>query len=310
MDECACSCSGEPSRRGLQLWAAADSDAPTGPIGRRQCRRRRTVTSVAVTGPSSFSQRGQTQQMVARVTLSNGFVEDRSSTATWQSDNTGVANVSSSGLVTIGNEGEATISATLEGQRGTLARPGRPRLPDGRSATRTASAEAERVRCRPSALCRERPISSRDPASQRTGGTGTWEFMDVLVDRLRLRDTRWGYPRPAGRPRRRRRATRSPTTGDPGQTRAAATTTRGTSWAATAARTRRRPGSMSATSGRSGCRAEGSRRSFFASQATTETRLHTARRPASRGIESRSTSRCTRAGRRTSRQKGSLTSRQ
>ena len=53
-------------------------------------------------------------------TLSNGFVENRSSSATWPSDNTGVATVSSSGLMTVGNEGQATISATLDGQRGTL----------------------------------------------------------------------------------------------------------------------------------------------------------------------------------------------
>jgi Bacterial Ig-like domain (group 2) len=58
--------------------------------------------------------------MAAMATLTNGLVEDRSASATWQSDNTGTATVSASGLVTVGNEGEATISATVEGQRGTL----------------------------------------------------------------------------------------------------------------------------------------------------------------------------------------------
>jgi hypothetical protein len=100
--------------------ACGESEVPTGP-STPAVPSPPAVSSVAVTSTTSnFIQRGQTQQLAAMATLSNGFVENRSSTATWQSDNAGVASVSSSGMMTVGNEGEATISATVDGQRGTL----------------------------------------------------------------------------------------------------------------------------------------------------------------------------------------------
>jgi hypothetical protein len=120
------------------------------------------------------------------------LIEDRSSTATWQSDNSGTASVSSSGLVTIGNEGEATISATIDGQRGTL----RVRVVFG---NRTDDPPPGQRLPKPdeSALIRqlfgERPDLVARSCQPESGGTGTWEFMELVVERLRIRDTRWGF---------------------------------------------------------------------------------------------------------------------
>ena len=159
------------------------------------------VSSVAVTATTtSFIRRGQTQQLAAQATLSNGFVENRSSSAAWQSDNSGVASVSSSGLMTVGNEGTATISATLEGQRGTLQvrvqyasrtpdPPPGQRLPKPNEAALIAQ------------LFNERPDLVARSCQPESGGNGTWEYMEFVVDRLRLKDTRWGFQLT---PRRRR----------------------------------------------------------------------------------------------------------
>jgi hypothetical protein len=172
--------------------ACGGSDAPTGPSNAAVPSAPR-VSSVAVTSSTtSFITRGQTEQLAAMVTLSNGFVENRSSSATWASDNTGVATVSSSGVMTVGNEGQATISATIDGQRGTLQvrvqyafrtpdPPAGQRLPKPNEAAFIVQLHAER----PDLVAR-----SCQPES---GGTGTWEYMEYVVDRLRLKDTRWGF---------------------------------------------------------------------------------------------------------------------
>jgi hypothetical protein len=171
--------------------ACGDSDVPTGPTNAAVPSPAR-VNSVAVTGTTSYFQRGQTSQLRAQATLSNGFVEDRSSGAQWSSDNTGVAGVSSSGVVTIGNEGEATISATIDGQRGTL----RVRVAYG---NRTPDPAPGQRLPKPdeSGLVRqafaERPDLVARSCQPESGGTGTWEFMDFLVEKLRQKDLRWGY---------------------------------------------------------------------------------------------------------------------
>src|SRR6186713_2830933 len=46
-----------------------------------------TVSSVAVTGTNSFTEKGATAQLTATATLSNGTSENRTSSATWASDN-------------------------------------------------------------------------------------------------------------------------------------------------------------------------------------------------------------------------------
>lgn len=148
-----------------------------------------SVTSVTVSGSASFYQRGQTAQLTATANLSNGFTEDRTSAATWSSDNASVASVSSSGLVTVGDEGTATITATIGSARGTLGVTVKFgfRTPD--------PAPGERLP-KPDAYAVVREVAAQYPneltnSCQATGGT--WDFMDRLVDRLRTIDLRWGY---------------------------------------------------------------------------------------------------------------------
>ena len=97
-------------------------------------------------------------------------------------------------MVTIGNnEGEATISATVNEARGTL----RIRV---QFAFRTPDPPAGQRIPKPdeSAFIRqlfgERPDLVARSCQPESGGTGTWEFMDFVVERLRsTKDTRWGY---------------------------------------------------------------------------------------------------------------------
>jgi hypothetical protein len=168
--------------------AACQETSPAGPTSPVVVSPARVVF-VTVSGAGTFHQRGQTQQLRAMATLSNGFLEDRTSAASWNSDNSGVASVSAAGVVTAGNEGEAGISATVEGQRGTAQvrvrygnrtpdPPPGQRLPppDGSDIVRQVFAERGDLVAR----------SCQDEG-------GTWELLDEIVDRLRVRDLRWGY---------------------------------------------------------------------------------------------------------------------
>ncbi len=76
-----------------------------------------TQTSVTVTSTNSTIWVGQTEQMTAKVNMSDGST--KTATGTWSSDNTAVATVSSSGLVTGISAGTATISCTEGGMSGT-----------------------------------------------------------------------------------------------------------------------------------------------------------------------------------------------
>jgi Big-like domain-containing protein len=149
------------------------------------------VVSVEVSGSNTLFERGQTQKLVARALLSNGFVEDRSSSATWQSSNSGVVSVSSAGVATAGDEGDATVSATVEGQRGNLGMrvkyaqrtpdpaPGqRLSLPDVRGFIQEANAR------RPELLAQSCPGGVKYTNNP---------WLDYIVDQLRTLDTRWGY---------------------------------------------------------------------------------------------------------------------
>jgi hypothetical protein len=174
---------------GFVLSGCGDSTPAEGPATPASPSPARVV-SVAVSGGTTLFQRGQTAQLTARATLSNGFVEDRSGSASWQSSNSGVASVSSSGVVTAGDEGEATVTATFDNQRGTAdvrVRYG-SRTPDPPPGGRIPKPNEERfvadiIRSRPDLLAR---------SCQDLGGT--WELMDLVVDRLRAeKDLRWGY---------------------------------------------------------------------------------------------------------------------
>src|SRR6266513_4824424 len=73
------------------------------------------VASVTVTPPSASVPAGQTVQLTATLKDANGNVLT-GRTVTWASNNTTVATVNSSGLVTTKVAGSATITATSEGQ--------------------------------------------------------------------------------------------------------------------------------------------------------------------------------------------------
>jgi hypothetical protein len=78
-----------------------------------------TVSAVNVSGVASLSSIGQTIQLTATATLSDGTTQNVTAKATWQSSNSGVATVSSSGLMTGVASGTVTITATYQGKAGT-----------------------------------------------------------------------------------------------------------------------------------------------------------------------------------------------
>src|SRR5213595_1771143 len=78
------------------------------------------VASVTVSPASASVPVGQTQQLTATLKDANGTVLTGRPVA-WSSNNTPVATVNSSGLVTTKVAGSATITATSEGQNGTAA---------------------------------------------------------------------------------------------------------------------------------------------------------------------------------------------
>ena len=149
-----------------------------------------TVVSVTVQADqTSIYYRGMTTQLVAIVNLSNGFTEDRTNSANWSSDNTNVAAVSASGLVTAGAEGEATITATVADTRGTLRMTVRYayRAPDPPAGQRLPMPD-------PWPYIRE--TANQYPqllANSCQDAGGSWEFMDRLIDRLRQVDLRYAY---------------------------------------------------------------------------------------------------------------------
>lgn len=77
-----------------------------------------TVTAVSVASANSLVFIGDTEQMTATATLTNGTPQ--AATGVWGSDNTNVATVgSTSGLATGAGSGEATIFIDTNGRRGT-----------------------------------------------------------------------------------------------------------------------------------------------------------------------------------------------
>ena len=81
-----------------------------------------TVTTLTVTGASGpLRSSGETVQLTATVTLSDGTVQDQTNAAGWASSDTTVATVSATGLVTAVGGGSTEIRATHLGVSGTLA---------------------------------------------------------------------------------------------------------------------------------------------------------------------------------------------
>ncbi|MGC2636392.1 MAG: Ig-like domain-containing protein [Acidobacteriaceae bacterium] len=77
-----------------------------------------TVTSIAVTPSPASLQTGDSQQFTATAQYSNGSTVNVTSKATWESSNTSVASVDSTGLVTAVAAGFTTIAATDSGASG------------------------------------------------------------------------------------------------------------------------------------------------------------------------------------------------
>jgi hypothetical protein len=78
-----------------------------------------SVTEVTISGLPPALKVGQTAQLTASVTLSDGAKKDTTSGVTWQSTEPTVATVSSTGLLTTTGAGEALLTATLQGVKGT-----------------------------------------------------------------------------------------------------------------------------------------------------------------------------------------------
>ena len=150
-----------------------------------------TVVTVAVSGPGLLEQQGATGQFVAKATLTNGAVEDRTNSATWLSDNTNVASVSSAGLVTARGDGSATISATVSGQRGSAGLT--VRLP-----RRTPDPAAGQILPLPDVSAFVRDASAKCPSIVPQSCPNGVKYVnnpwqDCIIDQLRTLDTRWGY---------------------------------------------------------------------------------------------------------------------
>ena len=77
-----------------------------------------TVTSVTVTGAGESANPGQTTQLTASATYSDGSTATVTEQATWVSANSSIATVSATGLVTFVAVGEAEVRATFQSVSG------------------------------------------------------------------------------------------------------------------------------------------------------------------------------------------------
>jgi uncharacterized protein YjdB len=75
-----------------------------------------TLSSIAITPSTPTITLGQTQQLKATGSFSDGSMQDLTLFANWTSSNTTVAVVDASGLVTSAGKGNANITATMNGQ--------------------------------------------------------------------------------------------------------------------------------------------------------------------------------------------------
>lgn len=150
-----------------------------------------TISSVTVSGTSSFTEAGARAQFTAMATLSDGTSEDRTSAATWLTSNASVATVSSQGLVTVLASGDASITASVSDVRGAMGISVRipNRTPDPAAGQRLPMPD---IRAFTQQIAAARPdlIAQSCPAGLKYQ-TNPW--LDYMVDQLRTRDTRWGY---------------------------------------------------------------------------------------------------------------------
>ena len=177
----AAGCSDESSTRTVTVT----SPTPTTSTGTA------TITAVRVSGPTEITAPGGTAQFTATVTLSTGATEDRTSSATWTSENTAVATVASNGMVTAVGDGASNITAAFAAVRGssgvTIRLP--KRTPDPVGGARLAMPDVR-------ALVEQAAAARPDLMAQSCPGGVKYRnnpWLDYIVDQLRKQDTRWGY---------------------------------------------------------------------------------------------------------------------
>jgi len=90
------------------MFSACSHSSPTAP----------STSSITVTGTVPVV--GQTSQLTAKATLSNGTIQDVTALSTWSSSNPAVATVTSGGLLRVTQLGAADITATYQGMSGKL----------------------------------------------------------------------------------------------------------------------------------------------------------------------------------------------
>jgi hypothetical protein len=149
------------------------------------------VSSVTVAGTNAFTTKGGTAQFTATVTMSDGSTADRTSSATWQSDNVNIATVSGSGLVTAVANGNTNISATVSNVRGARAvNVNIPnRTPDPPPGQRIPLPDVQNFifqtsNARPDLMAQSCPTGRKYEPNP-------WQ--NYMIDALRTLDTRWGY---------------------------------------------------------------------------------------------------------------------
>jgi hypothetical protein len=123
------------------------------------------------------------------ITLSNGTTENRTSSATWQSDNPAVATVNA-GTVMAQGYGDAVISASVGEVRGTRAVVVRFRAPDPAPGQRIAMPDIRRTIEEIAARRLDLMMTQHCPRGIKYV-TNPW--LDYMVDELRKVDSRWGY---------------------------------------------------------------------------------------------------------------------
>jgi hypothetical protein len=80
-----------------------------------------TASSIAITGTALLTAVGQTSQLAATATLSDGTTQTVTSSAAWQSSDENVVTVSRTGLATAVGAGQTTIMATAQSKSATFA---------------------------------------------------------------------------------------------------------------------------------------------------------------------------------------------
>lgn len=79
-----------------------------------------TITGIVVAGNQAFTTKNQTNQLTATANFSNSNTQNVTNQSQWSSGNPSVASVSSTGVVTSVAAGTSTITASYQGQNGSL----------------------------------------------------------------------------------------------------------------------------------------------------------------------------------------------